>query len=475
MAGKKNEILKNLIWRFAEKCGAQTVSFLVWIILARILSPKDFGTVTIVNAIILILSVFMDSGLGNALIQKKDADDLDFSSVFYFNVFLGIVLYGLLFCSAPLIAAFYNNEDLTNLIRIAGISIIISSVKNVQQAYISRTMQFKKFFAATIGGTIFSAILGIYMAISGYGAWALVMQNIVNLFMDTAILWIVVKWRPKYVFSIKRLKQLLSYGWKLLCSVLLDTMYNNMRSLVIGRVYTANNLAYYNKGYNIPSFLVSNISFSMESVLFPVLSAEQDVTANVKEMTRKTIRLSSYLIWPMMIGLMAVAKSLVVIVLTEKWIEVVPYLCIFCFVFALWPIHTANLNVIKALGRSDLFLKLEIIKIVIGIAALCSTMFISVKAIAIAEAVVAPIGAVVNAWPNKKLLHYTFSEQLADVLPAIKLSVIMGICVYSINFFDLERIAVLVLQIIIGILVYIGFSKLFHDENFEYLLNVLKK
>lgn len=475
MARKKNEILKNLIWRFAEKCGAQTVSFLVWIILARILSPEDFGTMTIVNAVILILSVFTDSGLGNALIQKKEADDLDFSSVFYFNVCVGILLYGFLFFSAPIIAVFYSNDALTKLIRAAGVIVIISSIKNVQQAYVSRTMQFKKFFVATIGGTIISAILGIYMAVKGYGAWALIAQNIFNLLMDTVILWVIVQWRPKRVFSIKRLKQLLSYGWKILVTVLLDTMYNNMRSLVIGRVYTANDLAYYNKGYSIPSFLVSNISFSLDSVLFPVLSAEQDVTANVKEMTRKTIRLSSYLIWPMMIGLMAVARPLVAIVLTEKWIEVVPYLCIFCFVFALWPIHTANLNAIKALGRSDLFLKLEIIKIAIGIAALCSTMFISVKAIAIAEAIVSPLGAVVNAWPNKKLLHYTFSEQLADVLPAIKLSIIMGICVYSINFFNLERIAVLVLQIIIGILVYIGFSKLFHNESFEYLLGVLKK
>lgn len=475
MARKKNEILKNLIWRFAEKCGAQTVSFLVWIILARILSPEDFGTMTIVNAVILILSVFTDSGLGNALIQKKEADDLDFSSVFYFNVCVGILLYGFLFFSAPIIAVFYSNDALTKLIRAAGVIVIISSIKNVQQAYVSRTMQFKKFFVATIGGTIISAILGIYMAVKGYGAWALIAQNIFNLLMDTVILWVIVQWRPKRVFSIKRLKQLLSYGWKILVTVLLDTMYNNMRSLVIGRVYTANDLAYYNKGYSIPSFLVSNISFSLDSVLFPVLSAEQDVTANVKEMTRKTIRLSSYLIWPMMIGLMAVAKPLVAIVLTEKWIEVVPYLCIFCFVFALWPIHTANLNAIKALGRSDLFLKLEIIKIAIGIAALCSTMFISVKAIAIAEAIVSPLGAVVNAWPNKKLLHYTFSEQLADVLPAIKLSIIMGICVYSINFLNLERIAVLVLQIIIGILVYIVFSKLFHNESFEYLLDVLKK
>lgn len=475
MTRKKNEIFINLIWRFAERCGAQSVSFLVWVILARILSPEDFGTVTIVNAVILILNVFVDSGLGNALIQKKETDNLDFSSVFFFNIFVAILLYGALFLTAPLMAGFYKNNDLISLVRVAGISIIISSIKNVQQAYISRAMQFKKFFIATTGGTIVSAILGIYMAINGHGAWALIVQNISNLLIDTTILWIIVKWRPKWVFSIKRLKQLLSYGWKILVTVLLDVVYNNMRSLVIGRVYTANDLAYYNKGNSIPNFLVSNISFSIDSVLFPVLSSEQDTVARVKEMTRKTIQLGSYVIWPMMIGMMAVARPLIIVVLTEKWIEVVPYLCVFCFVFALWPIHTAHLSAIKALGRGDLFLKLEVIKIVIGIMALFCTVFIDVKAIAIGEAIVSPICAAVNAWPNKKLLNYTITELIEDVLPAIKLSLIMGLCVYSINFLKLESYVTLVIQIIIGVLIYIIFSKLFHVKSFEYLIKILKK
>ena len=248
----RSSVFSNLIWRFAERCGAQIVQFILSIVLARLLLPETFGTVALVLVIAQIFQVFVDSGLGNALIQKKDADDLDFSSVFWFNVVWCLFLYGLIFITSPIIAKFYNDTTLIPVIRVLCITVIISGLKNVQQAYVSRTMQFKKFFFATFGGTVASAFAGIGLAYGGFGIWAIVAQNLVNLTIDTLVLWTTVEWRPRFIFSFERLKGLLSYGWKLLASALLDTVYGNLRQLVIGRMYTTSDLAFYNQGVKFP-------------------------------------------------------------------------------------------------------------------------------------------------------------------------------------------------------------------------------
>ena len=263
--------IKNFIWRFAERSGAQLVSFVVSIVLARMLSPNDYGTIALVTVFTAIMEVFVNCGLGTALIQKKDADDLDFSSVFYFNFVVCLILYaGMFFCS-PLIANFYEDVTLIPIIRVLSITILIAGVKGIQQAYVSRNMLFKRFFFSTIGGTIFSAFLGIGMAYMGFGVWALVAQQLSNTAIDTIILWITVKWRPKRVFSWKRLKNLLKFGWKLLVSSLLDTVYNNLRNLVIGRMYSSADLAYYNQGDKFPKVIVTNINTSIDSVLLPTM------------------------------------------------------------------------------------------------------------------------------------------------------------------------------------------------------------
>ena len=263
----KNTTVKNFIWRFAERCGAQLVTFVVSIVLARILSPDDYGTVALVTVFTTILQVFVDSGLGTALIQKKNADDLDFSSVFYFNFVVCLVLYAGMFLAAPLIASFYNDLTLTPIIRVISLTIVISGVKGIQQSFVSRNMLFKRFFFSTLGGTIFSAIIGIAMAYAGCGVWAIVAQQLSNTAIDTLILWLTVKWRPKKMFSWERLKTLFSFGWKLLISSLLDTVYSNIRSLVIGKMYSPSDLAYYNQGDKLPSTVITNINTSIASVL----------------------------------------------------------------------------------------------------------------------------------------------------------------------------------------------------------------
>lgn len=471
---QKGNVIKNFFWRFAERCGAQLVTFIVSIVLARILAPEDYGTIALVTVFTTILQVFVDSGLGTALIQKKDADDLDFSSVFYFNLVVCLVLYAGMFVMAPVIAKFYGDDTLTSVIRVISLTIVISGVKGIQQAYVSRNMLFKRFFFSTIGGTIFSAFLGIGLAKAGYGVWALVAQQLSNTTVDTIILWITVRWRPRKAFSWKRLKSLLSFGWKLLVSSLLDTCYNNLRNLIIGKMYSASDLAFYNQGDKFPKLIVTNINTSIDSVLLPTMSSAQDDRERVKNMTRRAIKTSTYVMAPLMMGLAFCATPIVKLVLTDKWLPCVPFLRIFCITYMFWPVHTANLNAINAMGRSDWFLRLEIIKKIMGIAILLSTMWFGVMAMAYSLLLSSVLSQIINSWPNRKLLGYGYLEQVRDFAPGILLAVGMGICVYFIGYIPLPTIMTLVIQIFAGAALYIGVSAILKLEEFEYLLGMVK-
>ena len=471
---KSKNIVSNFIWRFAERCGAQLVSFVVSIVLARILAPEDYGTIALVTVFTAILQVFVDSGLGTALIQKKDADDLDFSSVFYFNFSICLVLYAVMFIVAPYIAIFYEDMTLTSVIRVLSLTIVISGVKGIQQAYVSRNMLFKRFFFSTIGGLIFFAFLVIGLAFSGCGVWALVAQQLSNTMIDTLILWITVKWKPKKEFSWKRLRTLFSYGWKLLVSSLLDTVYNNLRNLIIGKMYSSADLAYYNQGDKFPKIIVTNINTSIDSVLLPTMSNEQDDRNRIKSMTRRAIKTSIYVMAPLMMGLAFCAESIVELVLTDKWLPCVPFLRLFCITYMFWPVHTANLNAIKAMGRSDCFLKIEIVKKIVGLFFLLSSMWFGVMAIAYSLLLSSILSQIINAWPNRQLLGYGYLEQVRDFAPGILLAIGMGICVYFIGFLPLPTIVTLLIQIIIGAVIYIGASALLKLEEFEYILGMVK-
>ncbi len=470
----KTKTLKNMAWRFAERVGAQGVKFLVSLVLARLLMPEDYGNIALITVIITILNVFVDSGLGNALIQKKDADDVDFSTVFYFNCFLCIILYIITFFISPLIAKFYKDESLTPVIRVLSFTIVISGVKNVQQAYVSKKLIFKKFFFATLIGTIGAAILGIIMAYKGFGIWALVGQQLFNITIDTIVLWIIVKWRPKKLFSITRLKSLFSFGVKLLVASLVDTVYREIRQLAIGRVYSSSDLAYYNKGSEFPKFVSANINNSIDSVLLPVLATEQNDKNKVKAMVRRSIMISSFLMWPFMFGLAATGKTLVPLLLTEKWNNAVPFLYFFCFTEGFLPITTANLNAIKALGRSDYIMRMEILKKSIGLILVFVSIPFGVYAIATSSVIYSLIAVYINAFPNKKLLDYSFIEMVKDIFPSFGLSLLMAIPVFFMNYLPLISIVRLILQIIIGVLLYYFLSKVSKNECLSYMISILK-
>ena len=468
-------VISNLAWRFAERCGAQGVSFVVQLALARLLAPEDYGTVAIIAVIISILSVFVDSGLGNALIQKKDADDIDFSTVFYTNIAFCVILYVLLFAGAPLIGAFYQNSQLVPLVRVLGLTLIISGVKNVQQAYVSRHLIFKRFFFATLGGTIGAAVVGIGMAAAGFGVWALVAQQIFNLTVDTVILWLTVKWRPVRAFSVERLKGLFSYGWKFVASGLLNEVYSNIRQLIIGKMYSADSLAFYNRGEKFPSFIVTNVNSSIDSVLLSAMSVQQDVIDKLRAMTRRAIKTSVYIMAPLMVGMAITAPVFVQLLLTEKWLPCVPYVRIFCVTYLFYPIHTANLNAIKAMGRSDLFLKMEIQKKIIGIILLLSTMWFGVMAMAYSMLVSCAASQLINSWPNRKLLNYSYGKQILDIVPSIALSLAMGAIVLLVPNAGWNDLVTLAVQVIVGGIFYVGGSAVFRLEPFVYLFSTVKQ
>lgn len=462
------------LWQLVERLSNQCVSFIISVILARLLDPEAYGIVAIISAFTLLTQVFVDGGMANSLIQKKDADDLDFSSFFYFSVCSSIVLYILLFLIAPIIADFYQIPELTTLIRVDGIIVLLAGLKSVQQAYISRHMLFRRVFVASLGGTIGGAIIGITMAFTGYGVWALIAQAVTNVAVNTVILWFTVNWRPKWMFSFSRIKPLFSYGWKFLVSYLVDTLYGNIRTLTIGKVYTSTDLAYYNKGSSFPNLIINSVNTPINNVLLPAMSSKQENLATVKAMTRRSVKLSTYLITPLLLGLCFVAKPFILFLLTEKWLPCVPFLQIFCFTYIFQPIQTANRNAINAIGRSDLFLKLEIIKKTMGVTFLIVTIPISVEAIGYGFLLSGILNQLIDMVPNKKLFGYGYRDQIKDILPGFLLSLAMGICISFVALLNLPPFFTLLIQIPLGVAIYLLVSILLRLDSFYYILNLLK-
>ncbi|GMR70964.1 lipopolysaccharide biosynthesis protein [Aerococcus viridans] len=458
-----------------ERGGTQGIQFIVQIVLARLLSPEEYGIIAIVMVFILLANVFVESGFNTALIQKKDADEVDFSSVLYLSLGVASILYGIIFITAPFIASFYDQPILVKVLRVLSITLFIGAFNSIQNAFVARNMLFKKLFASSLGAVTISGIVGVIAAYSGLGVWALVAQQLTNQLMIAIILWFTVKWRPHLLFSFKRVKVLFSYGSKLLASALIDTLYRELRTLIIGKMYTPLMLGYYNRGQQFPQLIVSNINGSIQSVMLPALSSHQDNRKRVKEMMRRAIVSSSFLIFPMMVGMAVVAEPLVEIVLTDKWLPAVPFLQIACFTFALWPIHTANLQAINAMGRSDIFLRLEIIKKIMGLIILGISLPFGVYAIALGGVFSGLIGTFINAYPNKELLNYSYKEQWLDIMPSLLISLIMGGIVYLFNFLSFPAWQVLILQIVSGGIIYILLANIFKIESLTYLVETMKQ
>lgn len=464
-----------MIWKLSERLLAQLVSMVVSIVLARILMPEDYSLVGIVAIFFTFCNVFISGGLNNALIQKKDADELDYSSGLYLNLGVAAVLYLLVYVSAPWIARLYDKEILISLFRIMGLTFFVNAVKSVLSAYISSTLQFKKFFFSTIIGTAISAVVGITMAMRGYGAWALVAQEMTNSFLDTVILFATTKMKILFRFSVERVKKLFDYGWKILASSLISVLYDQINPLIVGLRFSAVDLAYYTKGNSFPSLLNSTISDSLAAVLFPVMVKVQDDKEEVLMITRKYVQVSSFVLFPVMIGFAAVADSFVRVVLTEKWLSAVPYVRIFCISYMFNLIQVGNLQAMKAIGRSDITLILEVVKKSSYFGIIFAFVFFSdsPEMLAVSSIVCTLVASVINTYPNKKLIGYSYSGLLADLLPNLLLALVMGICVLLVGRLEWSAIALLLVQILTGVVVYVFLSIVTRNKSFKYLLHFI--
>lgn len=465
----KKTVVSSLLWKFLERCSVQGIQFVLQIILARLLCPEDYGLIALILAFVSIANVFVQSGFNTALIQKKNADDEDFSTVFWFSLLIAVILYFVIFFSAEIISMFYNNELITPVLRIISFTLFFGALNSVQGAVVSRSMKFKKFFFSSLGGVVVSGICGIYLAYNGYGIWALVYQHLVNNVIISLILWFTVKWRPKFYFSFSKLKGLLSFSWKLLCSSLIDNIYRQVYNFVIGKRFSAEDLGFFSRGEQFPSIVATNLDGSIQSVMLPTISRYNDNSEEVKRITRKSIKISSFILWPCMLGMAAIAEPMVLFLLTEKWLSCVPYIQLACLSFVFYPIHTANLTAINAMGRSDVFLRLEIIKKAIGIVILLITLPLGIMPMAIGRVVVGLLSTLVNSYPNKKLLNYKFSEQIMDIFPSILLSIVMALFIVNFKYFELPIGLIMLLQILLGCFIYLGLSKLFNLEAYHYL------
>lgn len=466
-----NSISRALGWKLLERFGVQGVQFILQIVLARILSPDHYGTLSMMIVFTNLANVFIQSGFNTALVRKKDVDDDDYSSVFWASLTIAAVIYATLFFSAPLIARVYEMPEIVNPFRVLGLMLFPGAFNSIQIAKVRRELNFRKIFTSNIIGMFLAGGVGIAMAYLGFGLWALVAQTLLSTTTICFVMLITVRWRPKLVCNFKKLKELLSFGWKLLVASLIDVLYQDLRSLVIGVKYDSSALGFYNRGKQFPQFIINAINTSVGAVMLPAMAKEQDEREKVKAMMRRSIITSAYIIFPMMMGLAMVASPLISLLLTDKWLPAVPYMQIYCFSLAFYPVHTCNLQAISAMGRSDITLRLEIIKKGIGVTSLVIAVFCfdSPIAIAFTGIITTLISCFINAYPNKKLVEYSYFEQMRDILPNLAISALMGVAVYFVGYLQLSNLLTLLIQIPVGIITYLLVSAIFRVQGFKYI------
>lgn len=471
----KNKIFSGLFWQFSERILAEGVSFFVSVVLSRILMPNDYGIVALVLIFINIANIFVTSGFSTSLVQKRDADDTDFSTIFYCTLTISIIIYAVVFFSAPLISRFYRNDLLTPVLRVLGLKIILSSYNSVQHAYVERHMIFKRFFFSTLGGTVLSGVVGIAMALNGFGVWALVAQYLVNSVVDMSILIFTVRWYPKLKFSLTRAKSLMNFGWKVLVSDLSGVFFDQLRSLIVGRVFTPADLAFYNKGNSLPSMITINSTQTITAVMFPAIANIKDDVKRVKETTRRAVNILSYALSPLLFGMAATARPLVLLIFTEKWLPSVPFIQILSISSAIGVITALSVQSIKSMGRSDILLYLEVIKKPVFVILLIIGVKISLIAVAITMFVYTAYASFMNASQLRKIINYSYKEQAADFLMPMFFSAVMAVFVLLISVISpLPNLPTLIIQVIVGAAIYISISKILKLRAYEYLKSFIR-
>lgn len=470
----KEKVLSSFVWQLLQRVLTQLISFCVSVVLARMLAPEDFGVVALAGMLIILIGSFIDTGIGTALIQKKDADELDYNTVFYTNIVLSSTVYVVIFFLAPLLGTLFNSPQIIPVIRVMSLGMPIGALSGVHSSMVSKNLAFKKFFFSTLSGSLLSAVVGLSMVLLGCGVWALVGQNLVSNIANTIVLLLIVHWRPKRMFSKERFKSLFSYGWKLTASNLIGTFFSQMKGYAIGLKYTTADLAYYNRGEGVPGILYNNISSSINTVLFPALSKLQDDKIAIRRALSKTMQTASFVLMPGLLGLAAVSDNFVQIVYTSKWMAVVPFMQVICLMNCFDLLGAANIQALKAVGRADTLLKLEVYKKPLMVTILVICMFISPLAIAIGQFFYSLIALAINAYPNRKYIDYPLKDQFLDISKSFFSSVVMAFIVYFLGKLSFNIYLLLILQILVGILVYVLLSMKFNKVVFQEVLVLLK-
>lgn len=471
----KSKTVKGVVWSSIERFSTQGVQFLIMIIMARLLTPKDYGLIGMLAIFLAVAQSLIDSGFSQALIRKQDRTDVDNSTVFYFNIVVSSALYLILFIAAPFVADFYNQPELTSVMRVVCLGVILNSLAVVQRALLTVRIDFKTQAKASLSAAVISGCIGIVLAYCGFGVWSLVVQQLLNLSVNTLLLWIFSKWRPIAVFSWKSFHELFAFGSKLLASGLLDTLYRNIYPIVIGKLFSASSLGHYTRAQQFSEFPSSNVTGIIQRVTYPILCGIQDETERLEAVYRKFLKLSAFIIFPLMIGMSAVARPFIDIVLGTQWGFCGQLLQIICFAMMWYPIHAINLNLLQVKGRSDLFLRLEIIKKILGITVLCITAPFGLVVMCYGQIFNSIVALVINTYYTGKLINVGFIRQMKDLLPTILLSLIMFWAILLVNGFIEVNMHRLVIGVLVGIIVYASGSYIFKFKELQTLFSLIRR
>lgn len=466
--------VNGMVWKFLEKLFGQGMQLVIQIVLARLLMPEEYGLVGLLAIFIAISDVFILQGLTTALIQKKDADDTDFSSVFFANILVAVLLYGVLFAIAPLIAAFYKEPALKNIMRVLSLNVIIGALPAVHNAVLSRELNFKASFFRNAANVITQGGVGITLAVLGWGAWAMVFSKISGMFVGAIVLWLTVKWRPKRTFCFQRVKSLFSFSSKILGTNLLNTIFNNMHSLIIGKAYSPTDVGYYQRGQQIPQVTMGVVDGSMSEVLYPTFSKVQNDKVLLKNAVRRSVSLSMYLVLPVLMGLLVVAEPLTIILLTEKWLPSVPFMQFSCVICMFWPLAHRT-HALNAIGKSGTTFCLSLVGKALTLIAIFCCLPFGIYALMIGTIIASAINMWIASYLSKKLIGYQIKELGADVLPPLLLSLIMGAAVYAVSLIPLNVYLQLMIQVALGVTIYLVGSYVFKLSGFTFFLDYAKK
>lgn len=473
MKGIKNKAIKGAGWSFADNIMSQGITFLVGLILARLLTPEEYGLIGIILIFIALFNSIVDSGFSNALIRKNDAKDIDYNTVFITNMVLSVVLFFALYFSAPAIARFFNQPSLTPLTRVMGSVVIINAFAIIHRTILVKRVDFKTQTKVSLIASVASGVIGISMAVAGYGVWSLVGQQISRQLLNSVFLWIWTKWYPKIQFSIESFKELFSFGWKLLVSGLIDTVWREIYQVVIGKCYSAETLGQYTRAQQFGSIFSSNLTAVVQRVSYPVLSEIQDDKIRLKSAYQKVIKVTMLVTFCCMLGLASIAEPMIVTLIGEQWLPAVPLLQIICFMMMLYPLHAINLNMLQVQGRSDLFLKLEIIKKTIAVGPLLLGVFMDIYWMLWGSVVTGFISYYLNAFYSGRFLNYSMWEQIKDIMPSFVVALVMAALVYAISLINVSSIVLLMIQILAGVAIVIILCEILSLDAYLEIKNIL--